>query len=60
MTNEQLDDLVQRAWQEFNGHSLEAIKQLRDWTNLGLRDAARAFERAGLIEVAEVTRDQMN
>jgi ribosomal protein L7/L12 len=60
MTNEQLESLVRRAWQQANGHGLEAIKLLRDWTNLGLRDAAKAFECAGLVEVPEMTRDQMN
>ena len=54
ISESELQTLVRRAWDQSNGRALETIKLLRDWTSLGLIDAARAVERAGLTTVTVV------
>jgi hypothetical protein len=39
MTDQKLNDLALQAWKEGMGDALTAVKLLRDWTDLGLREA---------------------
>jgi hypothetical protein len=48
---DRLDAMVQRAWREAHGNGAAAVALLRAWTGLGLRDAANAIDRAGLVEI---------
>jgi ribosomal protein L7/L12 len=54
ISESELQTLVRCALDQSNGQALETVKLLRDWTGLGLVDAARAVEQAGLTTVTVV------
>jgi hypothetical protein len=45
MTDQKLNELALQAWKQAMGDALTAVKLLRDWTDLGLREAVELIQK---------------